>query len=154
MARIAHSARNCAEQSSLARFGHNPGRVHWEAAKRILRYLKGTKGWWLKLGSNQLLIDGYTDVDWGSGRDNRRSIGAYVIKIGRGAVSWESNKKTCVVLSFTEVEYVTLCQVAMELGWLAEFIEGLRLLIHDAMVVNVDDQGSITLAKNLVSHDR
>lgn len=31
--------------SSLARFGHNPGRVHWEAAKWVLRYLKGTKGW-------------------------------------------------------------------------------------------------------------
>ena len=24
--------------SSLARFGHNPGRVHWETAKRVLRY--------------------------------------------------------------------------------------------------------------------
>ena len=37
--------------SSLARFGHNPGRVHWEAAKNVLRYLKGTRGvaaqaWW------------------------------------------------------------------------------------------------------------
>jgi len=28
--------------SSLARFGYNPGRAHWEAAKRVLRYLKGT----------------------------------------------------------------------------------------------------------------
>lgn len=36
--------------SSLARFGHNPGRVHWETAEQILRYLKGTKGWRLTLG--------------------------------------------------------------------------------------------------------
>ena len=28
--------------SSLDRFGRNPGRVHWEAAKRVLRYLRGT----------------------------------------------------------------------------------------------------------------
>src|SRR5258708_3106201 len=36
--------------STLARFGHNPGRVHWEAAKQVLRYLKGTKGRCLTLG--------------------------------------------------------------------------------------------------------
>jgi hypothetical protein len=36
--------------SSLARFSYNPGRVPWDAAKRVLRYLKGTKAWRLKLG--------------------------------------------------------------------------------------------------------
>ena len=49
--------------SSLARFGHNPGRTHWETAKRVLRYLKGTRGWRLKLGGSQLQIGGYTDAD-------------------------------------------------------------------------------------------
>jgi len=49
--------------SSFARFGHNPGRVYWEAARRVLCYLKGTRGWRLKLGGNQLQIRGYTDAD-------------------------------------------------------------------------------------------
>ena len=57
--------------SSLARFGHNPGRAHWEAAKRVLRYLKGTRGWKLTLGGKTAQIASYTDADWGSDRDDR-----------------------------------------------------------------------------------
>jgi hypothetical protein len=57
--------------SSLARFGHNPGRGHREAAKRALRYLK-------TLGGGPPQIAGFTDADWGSDRDDRRSVGVYV----------------------------------------------------------------------------
>ena len=140
--------------SSLARFGHNPGRAHWEAAKRVLRYLKGTRGWRLKLGGSQPQIQGYTDADWGSDRDDRRSIGAYIVKIGCGAVSWKSKKQTCVALSSTEAEYVALCQVAKESVWMVEFLEGLGVSIHNAMMINVDNQGAIALARNPVFHDR
>ena len=140
--------------SSLARFGHNPGRVHWKAGNHVHRYFTETKRWWLKLGCIQLLIKSYADTDWGSDRDNQHSTRAYGIKGGCGAVNRKSKKKTCVVLSFTEAEHVALCQVVKESGWMAGFVEGLGVSIHDAMMVNVDDQGSITLAKNLVSHDR
>ena len=51
--------------SSLARLGHNPGRVHWEAAKQDLRYLKRTKKRRLNLGgtsplSSRVLTGGAT----------------------------------------------------------------------------------------------
>ena len=140
--------------SSLARFGHNPGRTHWEAAKRVLRYLKGTRGWRLKLGGSQPQISAYTDADWGGDRDDRRSIGAYIVKIGCGAVSWKSKKQTCVALSSTEAEYVALCQVAKESVWMLDFLGGLGVSICNAMVVNVDNQGAIALARNPVFHDR
>ncbi len=96
--------------STLARYGHNLGRTHWDAAKRVVRYLKGTSGWRLQLGGHQPEVAGYTDADWGNNHDDRRSIGAYIVKIGGGAVSWKANKQTCVALSSTEVEYVALCQ--------------------------------------------
>ena len=57
--------------SLLACFGHNPGCAHWEAAKRILRYLKGTRRWRLTLGGKMAQIASYTDADWGSDQDNR-----------------------------------------------------------------------------------
>lgn len=70
--------------TSLARFGNNPGRTHWEATKRVLPYLKGTSGWRLKLGGDYDQPDAYTDADWGSDRDDRRSTGAYIVKVGCG----------------------------------------------------------------------
>ena len=65
--------------NSLARFGHNLGRAYWDAAKRVLRYLKGTKQWRLTLGGRPPEIAAFTDADWGSHRDDRRSIGEYTI---------------------------------------------------------------------------
>jgi transposase InsO family protein len=140
--------------SSLARFGHNPGRAHWEAAKRVLRYLKGTRRWRLTLGGKPPQIAGFTDADWGSDRDDRRSIGAYIIKIGSGAVSWKSKKQTCVALSSTEAEYMALCQTAKESVWMVDFLKNLGISVCNSMVINVDNQASIALAKNPVFHDR
>ena len=76
--------------SSLARFGHNPGRVHWDVAKRVVRHLNGTKQWLLTLRGKPPQIVVFTDADWGSHRDDRRSIGAYPIKIKDWVVSLES----------------------------------------------------------------
>jgi hypothetical protein len=67
--------------SSLAHFGHNSRRVHWEVAKRVPHHLKGTKGWRLRLGGKTLQTPAFSDADWGSHRDDRRSIGAYHIRI-------------------------------------------------------------------------
>ena len=72
----------------LTHFDHNPGCAHWEAAKCVLHYLKGTRGWHLTLGGNQLEVSAYTEADWGNNHDDRHSIGAYIIKVGGGAV-WQ-----------------------------------------------------------------
>ena len=57
---------------------------------RVLHYLKGTKHWTLNLGGRVAGIAGYTDSDWGADRDDRKSIGAYVFRIGDAAISWKS----------------------------------------------------------------
>ena len=85
-------------------------------AGRVVRYLKGTKQWRLTLGgkSPQIAVFICTDADWGSHRDDRRSIGAYTIKIGDGVVSLKSKKQPCVTLSSTEAECNALCQAWQE----------------------------------------
>ena len=103
--------------SLLARFGYNPSRVHWDAAKRVLRYFKGTMRRRLKLGGKSPGIAAFTDAaftdaDWGSNRDDRRSIGAYIVKIGDWTVSWKCKKQSCVAVSSTEAESKALSQAS------------------------------------------
>ena len=50
------------------------------------------------------MISAFTDADWGSHRNYRRSIGAYVVKIGDGIVGWKINNQSCVALSLPEAE--------------------------------------------------
>ena len=101
-------------RNSLAHFGHNPGRGHWDVAKRVVRYLKGTNQWHLTLGGKSPQIAVFTAAHWRSHRGDRRSIGAYHIKIGDGVVSLKSKKQPCVPLSSTEAEYMALCQAPKE----------------------------------------
>jgi len=53
-----------------------------------------------------------------------------------------------------EAEYMALCQASKEAVWMVDFLRNLGVSLQGPMVVNVDNQGSIALAKNPVFHDR
>lgn len=51
-----------------------PGKAHWEALKRILRYLQGSKQGTLSFNGNEdVTLRGYSDSSWADDPDNRRS---------------------------------------------------------------------------------
>ena len=52
--------------SLLSQFMEYPGEVHWEAIKRVLRYLKGMKNNKLIIGKIKSGLIGYSDADWAS----------------------------------------------------------------------------------------
>ena len=73
----------------LARFNSNPGPSHWQAAKHVLRYLKGTMGYKITYqpsDSPEPFIT-YSNADYGGNSDNGKSTGGYVVRIGSGVVS-------------------------------------------------------------------
>ncbi|XP_019053163.1 PREDICTED: uncharacterized protein LOC109114642 [Nelumbo nucifera] len=74
--------------SLLSRFMQNPNQVHHGAAKRILRYLQGTKnyGIWYRVTHDSKLI-GYTDSDWAGSVDDMKSTSVYAFTIGSGIFS-------------------------------------------------------------------
>ena len=71
----------------------NPGLQHWKAVKRTFRYLQGTHDLGLKLGGKNAIptLKGYSDSDWGSSLDDRKSTTGFVFDFGC-PISWQSKK--------------------------------------------------------------
>jgi hypothetical protein len=107
--------------TTISRFSGNPGMPHWDAVRRIYRYLLGTKDLRLTYGGVQSVLVGYADAD-GSMAEGRRAISGYAFLIDGGAVSWSSKRQEIVSLSTTESEYVAATHATKEALWLRSFI--------------------------------
>ncbi|KAL4301915.1 hypothetical protein GQ457_10G014520 [Hibiscus cannabinus] len=92
----------------LGRYQSNPGIDHWRAAKKVLRYLKGTKEYMLTYKrSDHLEVVGYSDSDFAGCVDSRKSTSGYIFMFASGAISWRSVKQTLTATSTMEAEFVS-----------------------------------------------
>jgi len=90
----------------LAQAASNPGRIHWEAAKHLVRYLKGTRDYRLTYGTSSEGLVGYSDASHGNEDLGWKSMSGYCFLIGGGAISWSAKKQKVVALSTAESEYI------------------------------------------------
>lgn len=140
----------------LAKYMSNPGRAHWEALKRLVRYLIGTRELWLVYGRDRMGLAGYTDADWGTSNDTRHSVCGYVYTFDGGAISWSAKQQAVVALSSTEAEYIGITHAAKEAIWLRSL---LAELVHPdfaehAVRLYSDNKGAMDLAHNNSFHAR
>ena len=142
--------------NNVARFSSNPTTQHWTAVKRIFRYLKGTIHLGLLYERNGLkkLIIGYSDADWGGDCNDHKSTSGYLFLVGGTAVSWRSNKQTCVALSTAEAEYMALTSAAQEAVWMRQLSKDMKTDVCEPTVIFEDNQSAICMAKNPQFHGR
>ncbi|OAE29694.1 hypothetical protein AXG93_509s1470 [Marchantia polymorpha subsp. ruderalis] len=140
----------------VSRYMSNPGKVHWEAVKWILRYLKSTLDYGLLfdgLLDNAKSLFGYVDADYGQDLDKRRSTTGYVFTLGGGSISWRSTLQKCVAQSTTEAEYVAAAEAAKEAIWLDRLIMEMGLK-HGVVNLHSDSHSILHLAANQVMGSR
>ncbi|KAL8146996.1 hypothetical protein AgCh_004641 [Apium graveolens] len=114
---------------TLSQYMHPPRNTHLSALHNTLRYLDGTihQGILLK-ASDQLKLQAFSDVDWGSCLVSRRSITDYILLLGDSPVSWKSKKQHTVSKSSAEAEYRAMASAATKVTWLVRLLDELGLL--------------------------
>ncbi|GKG26258.1 hypothetical protein Tco_0399404, partial [Tanacetum coccineum] len=115
-------------QNITSRFQQNPGELHWNAVKNILKYLRNTKDMFLVYGESleaELRVDCYCDARFETDRDDAKSQTGYVFILNEGVVDWKGSKQSTTAMSATETEYIAASEVAMEAIWIRKFISGL-----------------------------
>ncbi len=139
----------------LGRFNANPGAEHMAAAKRVLRYLKGTKSWKLRFdGKKDFKLVGYSDSDWAGDLDTRRSTTGYVFTLCGAPVSTKSKRQKMVTLSSTEAEYVAGSKAAQDAVYLRQLLKDLGFEQKEPTVLFEDNEGCIHFANDPVSRER
>jgi len=139
----------------MSRYMQNPKKPHLEAARRILRYVKGTFDYGLlyKKGEDCKMV-GYCDADYAGDHDTRRSTTGYVFRLGSGSISWCSKRQPTVSLSTTEAEYRAAAMAAQESTWLIRLMNDLHQVTDYAIPLYCDNQSAVRLAENPVFHAR
>ncbi|KAM1224199.1 hypothetical protein ACFX2G_044088 [Malus domestica] len=139
----------------MSRYMETPRESHWLAAKRILRYIRGTLNYGLfyNFGEDEKLF-GYSDSDWGGDQDERKSTSGYVFFLGSTVFSWTSKKQSIVALSSCEAEYVAVASTVCEAIWLRNILKSMCHPQVESTVIHVDNMSAIKLAKNPVQHGR
>ncbi|XP_073298530.1 secreted RxLR effector protein 161-like [Primulina huaijiensis] len=140
----------------VSRYQSNPGLDHWVVVKHILKYLRRTRNYMLVYSIGDLIPIGYTDSDFQSDRDSRKTISGAVFTLGNGAIIWRSVKQTCVADSTMEAEYVAACEAANEAVWLREFLKDLEVVpnLHEPIKLYCDNSGVVANAKEPKNHRR
>ncbi|XP_059295496.1 uncharacterized mitochondrial protein AtMg00810-like [Lycium ferocissimum] len=110
----------------LSQFTQFPKMSHWDAALRLVRYIKKCPSQGLLISSNSsTTLQAYCDSDWAACPNTRRFVTGYVIKLRQSLISWKSKKQQTVSRSSAEVEYRSMATAVSEIVWLLGLLKDL-----------------------------
>jgi histone deacetylase 1/2 len=141
--------------NKVCQYLSKPTSAHWEAVKRILRFVKGSADIGLRIRkSSSSLLSVFTDADWAGSTDDRRSTGGFAVFYGPTLISWSARKQPTVSRSSTEAEYKALANGTAEVIWIQSLLRELNVPQPRAPVLWCDNLGATYLTANPMFHAR
>ncbi|PKI78821.1 hypothetical protein CRG98_000781 [Punica granatum] len=139
----------------LSQFMQRPKQAHWDAALRVLRYLKQSPGNGILLRRpSSLSITAYCDSDCAACPMTRMSLTGYFIMLGGCPISWKTKEQSTVARSSAEAEYRSMASTTAELFWLLSLLASIGVPIASAMTLYCDNMAALHIAANPVFHER
>jgi len=138
----------------VARFMSNPEPTHIAAAKRVLRYLAGTRSVGItyrrgavdpsllsvgvRTAPDQLSASADSDH---AGADDRRSVSGWAIMLAGAMIAWTSKHQPVTAISITESEFYSVSQCALDCVYLRRIMELLEYE-QTAPILNAQDNNA------------
>ncbi|KAI3702044.1 hypothetical protein L6452_27650 [Arctium lappa] len=137
-----------------ARFQVRTKQSHYQAVKRIFRYLKGQPrlGLWYPHDSSFDLL-AYLDSDLGRANLDRKSTSEGCQFLGARLVSWQCKKQTTVSTSTTEAEYIAAASCCSQVLWIQnQMLDYGVTFLHTPIFI--DNSSAISIVNNTVKHSK
>jgi hypothetical protein len=138
----------------VCQYMSTPTSTHLTAAKRILRYIKGTLHHGIASTPGPLSLSVYSDADWAGDPDDRRSTSGLLIYLGSNPITWSAKKQPTVSRSSTESEYRALATASAEVCWIRTLLKELGIYLSQPPTLWCDNVSALAIASNPVFHAR
>ena len=131
----------------ISRHNANPTDANMISSKRVLRYLRGTTRFALRLEKSGEELQAFSDADWAGDRKDRKSTSGVLLQVGGTSVVWKSGKQSCNALSSTESEHIALSEACKEIIWMRALLTDLTEgeVVSRAPPTNVFEDNQITI---------
>ncbi|GFT67944.1 retrovirus-related Pol polyprotein from transposon RE2 [Trichonephila clavipes] len=141
--------------SYLYQFNHNPEKRYYNLAKRVLRYLMGSKDKKLFYENEFGILNASSDASWGNA-ENGKSFSGGVVLLGNSLILWKCRKQKSVSLSTCEAELFSISEICKDIIWTVNLLTELKCekFINNAVTLNSDSQAAIQWIKGTRSSNK
>jgi hypothetical protein len=137
----------------LSRFMHYASELHFQATKKIVRYIKGAINCSIKFSHlHNFMLHDYFDNNWAGFVDDIKSTTSYCFSFGSRMFSWCLRKQDVIAQSTAEIEYIAAITAVNQAIWIKKILVDLHMDQLEPTRIYVDNQTAISFANNHVFH--